>query len=1651
MMRRTRFPLGRLPLLFIVLAGALALCSLSFQVLADQSEPAHGSADISTSVLEWVRAFSSLEDRSVGTEGNARAAEMIARAFADLTREEGRIIGRQSLSIPVLRHIQSSLTLTGSDRTITLSPLRLNMLSAPAIEPPGITATIRYVGTGTFTEFNDLSVQNAVVLMDMDSGKNWINAAKLGARALIYIDPGPKADFAPRNLFEDKIEQTPIDFPRFWMSKAEAERFFGDLERLRDPTSTTRVELSSRIAWESASTQNVYCLLPGTDPELAQELTVVQAFYDSTSHVPDRSPGADESVSMATLLGIAQDLGRSPPKRPTLLLAASGQAQGVAGVREFVWALVANGEKLDNMAAELTRRTELSEAAVELLRTEEPFAPSVLTDPDREHLLREAFQDVIRDRIDELSTRLMRLRLRRQDPALTEPREELEQRIRDAAALRLSLKRLRWASAPKGSDVSISPEEREHLLRLQERALARQQAIARDAREQLDHVRSSRELRAHLSELKMVAAVALHLSSRGDGVGAFDKGWLYELTDTVARTRQFSTIDELLRNTAQNLVASDGRDLSGLFQDTLRPSRIRPWQSWLPDRPVLGGEPVALAALPGFTLATVNDARAFWGTPYDLPENMNLEYVRLQAETVLGLIRPLVDQRVPDARADPQNGFSELSGRVNLLRQGELFPDQPAVGAVFLVFQGPSRFWTQVDTMGNFHVKGLVIRKQTIHKAILEGFTFDPLSGRAVHAVDKARTGLDSYRVRMKTSDVRTDLIMFHVGQSTYFSMLEPRTFNYLYVPKLIDGRTEAEPLRFWYSRLDTRSSTLGTFFLEPDVPLKLTLSDNFIDTKVVLLNADAEHPQGLGYRIGEWPIIPMTEYMAARDMWHLLIPRVENLESKGIVNDRIRELHIRGQDSLEKAEQAREALQWDSFQRESGASLAIASQVYNAVDRTQRDVLVGVLFYVALFIPFSYCMERLVFGFTDIHKRIIAFTGFLGAIILAVYSVHPAFQLTYSPMVVILAFFILGLSLLVATIIYSRFEREMEELQRRSRHLKTMNISRAGAFTAAFILGVSNLRRRPLRTLLTCFTLTILTFTIMNFTAVKSVRQKGWSHFSQSATYSGAMMKYLGWQDMPVEALSIVDNFFRGRGVVAPRAWYVTEDMTIAPMVPVSRNASTDVARGLIGLSHAESQVSGIDAQLVAGRWFQPGERSAAILPRRMADQLGVDLTDGDRASVNIWGLTFQVVGIMADDGLETHPDLDGEIMTPVFFPSEAARVVSTVEAEAFEAGRDVLQFQSRYQHVAGDQTVIIPSETLLSLGGGAGRLKALAVSTDDEANDAELAADLGERFGLMLFKGGQDGTSVYFATNALSYQGLSNILIPLLIAALIVLNTMIGSVHERKREISVYTSVGLAPSHVGFLFLAEALALAVISVVFGYLLAQAAAAFLAGTPLWAGMTANYSSTAGVGAMILVISVVLASTIYPARMAAQIAIPDVNRSWTMPKATGDRLEVVLPFLIKLGEQVCAGGFLMDYFRSHQDITHGAFSTDNIACELVQPDDAFLSLEQPEHLQYLIAMRVWLAPFDFGIRQSVRLVFRPSESYPGFREILVRIDREAGEHKIWQNQNKVFLNELRKQLLVWRSLEDSMRDAYEQKFHQELSKVAATTREGDES
>jgi hypothetical protein len=1550
-----------------------------------------------------IRYFTALGSRETGTHGAASAAEYILDRFKRLDLGE---TGIQSFEVPVIRYGEALLTVPATGKKLPIYPMDANAVSPPALAENALAGPLVYGAQGALSQLNGKPLHGAVVVLEMDSGKAWQQAASLGATSVIYVGREPQSKFR----FSEKFELTPMTFPRFWVPAEALESAVGPLNALEKNLSVT---VTARATWRPVDTENIYTLVPGKKPDLSEELIVVEAFYDTSAHVPGRAPGADEACGIATLLSMADYFKDHPPDRSILLLATGGHGQTLAGMREAIWSIRSSPKDLRQAARELEQEIERSGTILSALAPNHhpvsfftPEGLATLSIPP----VWEALTQEIKNRVDGISTQLMQLRLSQEEPGS-------RKRITDLAAERFFLRRLGWRTA--FSD--LSEKEKSELDRMLPETLKTIDAIRTAGRLQVERLKGAQSFRRIVKEREPVGFFSLHLSSHGDGIGAFNQGWLQALKPTINRTAAYARMDDMLKTGADN--AAKNLDMESLFRDTLRPNRQYSWQSWFLDHPQLGGEVSSLAGFTGLTLATTLDARALWGTPFDTPEAMNIDFADIQSRFVAELIHQLAALPGLMAEEFPQDGFSTVTGRASFLRQGEIFPDQPAPGTVILAYQGATRYYAWVGPSGRFAIKGIADKKQVFDKLIIEGYRFDPEDGSVLWAMDKKRTGKEAYRLKIQNRSMETELIMFACRQSTLFDLLDPRSFRYLTKINLLDARIEASPMKYWWSRIDSRQSDIASIYLEPGTPYKLIFSDNVIQKKMILTHAAPGHPNGTGYRVDEWPSLTHTEYHAAHDMWSLLAPRIDNLEQHGIHDERIMGMRRSGESSLAAAKEALEGQRYDRFLALSSESWALASRVYDHVEKVQKDILFGVLFYVALFVPFAFCMERLLFSFTNIYHRIMAFGGVLLCLIAVIYRVHPAFQLAYSPLVVILAFFIIGLSFLVTLILFTKFEGEMSRLQRRSLGMAEGRINRWKAFTAAFFLGVTNLRRRRLRTALTCATLIILTFTIMSFTSVKSTRRHSQISFLPKAPYHGFLLKTVNWQDLPTESLDALEAAFAGE--VMPRVWLQDPDQTRSMPTQVRKDAHSFEVQGMMGLSPQEPSLTGLDRILVGGRWLEKGKDREILLPESAAKALGIDPLNPESATVTLFGMPFTVSGVFSPERLEAQSDLDAEPLTPAVFPRETSAEMTEVEAEALESGEDVKTFQSRYQHIPAHLTAIISHRTLLSMGG---RLKAVAAAGTLEGQGGKTenrAEQIADRFGLTLFAGTPKGVFLFHASDALTYSGMPNILIPIVISVFIVLNTMIGSVYERKREIAVYTSVGLAPSHVSFLFIAEAMAFAVISVVSGYLVAQVSASIFSGTRLWSGITVNYSSLAGVAAMALVMAVVLVSVIYPSRVAARIAIPDVNRSWVLPQAVENSLSVTLPFLMRDHEVTTVGNQLRDYFEGYRDISHGLFSTDDIRYEppelATEPTPA--SREVPEDYCYWLTARVWLAPFDFGIVQRMTLSFCPSETEVGYFEIKVHLERESGEVHQWHRINRGFLHHLRRQLLAWRSVE----------------------------
>jgi hypothetical protein len=441
----------------------------------------------------------------------------------------------------------------------------------------------------------------------------------------------------------------------------------------------------------------------------------------------------------------------------------------------------------------------------------------------------------------------------------------------------------------------------------------------------------------------------------------------------------------------------------------------------------------------------------------------------------------------------------------------------------------------------------------------------------------------------------------------------------------------------------------------------------------------------------------------------------------------------------------------------------------------------------------------------------------------------------------------------------------------------------------------------------------------------------------------------------------------------------------------------------GIAGLSAQESRATSPQERLLAGRWLKPGESDACVLPLGIADSLHIDPARLDGISIRIFGEKFRVVGILQPDALNVL-DLNGEPITPL---DPEAQQPTEVVSNRLEGGQ--LAF---FTHLPSENTIVLPFSAVIRWEQA--RIVSLAIRPETPSKELP---ELAETLDLNLFAGLDGRRFLINTVGVSSVSGVTDLIIPIGIAALIVLNTMLGAVYERTREIGTFNAVGLAPGHVSGLFMAEACACAVVGGVLGYLLGQAVAQTIGRWDLLPGLELNFSSLSAVFTLGLVMGVVLLSAIYPSRKAARVCTPGIERRWSPPNPLGDRLDMVLPFTLAESDATGMAAFLAEFWEIHQEQSIGA----GFYVESVQVR------QSPGHLQ--LTGRVWLAPFDQGLVQEVLLDMK-LETGGSYFIIRTVLHRESGDHETWRRVCRTFLDDLRKQFLLWRTLHEEDRAFY---------------------
>ncbi len=1559
------------------------------------------AADVAT-LREDSLALTSDPHRLAGTEAGRRAADYVESRLKQIGVDEVFV---QDFVGARLRTLACDITIsnaTGPAVTRELVLMRPNGVVPPVTPPEGLTGPVVHAGAGSPANFGAGLPANAIVVLDYNNSRGWMEAFRLGAAAVVFVREG-ECDGA---------------YSHYTMAPANLPRYLYNGPRADLPAGATAT-IRSAARWERAPCRNVFGLVRGTGPVFQmekEELVVVAVPLDSYGEAPELSPGARGAANVAALLQMAEHFKRHPPRRHVLLAFLDGQARSHAGAAEFYRALDLDPAK---QRESLAREKDFLSAMLEATARSEPLARDVAV--RRELISR--LQERALVRTYDAMARLYDLRRALAAADSATDQDILRQRIREMEErkarwndLRRALGRAARAFAG-GQDALLRADAPEmgDVLREVKAALERR-------REELDFeaiaLASDEKVRAVLGDAQIKLHISLLLGDASPRWGLLIGGHSPIRSDK-DRPGLYGRIQASFMAAAAEL-EKGGVKLGG-FETATADGTLIP-QDVLRGAPHLthSGEIAGRLGLYNLVLGTAQEPLRREGTPDDTLDRLDLTRLEAQMHEMARLIGAVADQE----------GLSQPSS---------IQRDREYVSRLFTKdyrVEGPMVMGrTRGSTLANLPMAGAVVQIQ-LHNAMpgaghqeqkIRAFDVCPVivcdgagsygygpvppdpdhwrvNGFAAAFDERGRVAYASANASAGKVYERLAVHQCRGGAIILPPLLRQGTAQVLDAPVnavLPDSKAfyaTMDGVVAWFA--DERVTSVKLFGVNSAVGLVNGPEDT-------LRGGDAFAPEGVGFPLTDYWTVPAVTRRSAADLWRLNESRMDILRERGILNSSLEELHGRDEDMIGDAAGA------PAERAQALAAFALMGEkpVYDSVRATLDDLVRAVLVLLALCIPFAFAAERLLVGSTNVYRQIAWFAGIFLATFLILFFTHPAFAISKTPVIIFLGFAVVVLSGLVIAIIMQKFEVELKVIQGLTSTVHAADVSRMSTILAAMSMGISTMRRRPLRTALTATTIILLTFTILCFASFDKrlgvVRQ----FVRPSPGYTGVQVRQVNWSALPAELPLIISGRWRGQGTLCVRRWVSPTTQQGEGLLLSQPDGSRPAAmRGLLGVAEEERRFRPDLAELLQPVDGVSLDETVWVTPA-VAQRVGV----GPGDEVMLRGVRLHVGRLLNPAMLMAIKDMDASQVLPVDFTENQ----NLQQQLGIPPVKGAAEQQENWTVLPADSVLVVSDRTAEQLGA---RVHAMTFYTANHGDATQIGEDLARALEIPVAATREDGVYRHVLDALVQASGAKDLLFPILLGGLVIFGTMLGSVADREREIYTFSALGLAPQHVAGLFFAEAMVYSVIGGMGGYLLAQAvmkALSGLAAMGLAPVPEMNYSSMNSIITILIVMGTVLVSAIYPAIKASRSANPGLLRSWRLPPPKGDVFEITFPFTVSQYDITGVVSFLREHFENHRDTGLGLFIAQDV--RLARPE-AGAGLEA----------HVALAPFDLGVTQSFRLFSRPSE-IAGIDEVGIRIERQSGQPKDWQRLNKVLLDDLRRQFLIWRSLPRETMEIYRER------------------
>jgi uncharacterized protein YdbL (DUF1318 family) len=1671
-------------------APSLVLLLALLVVLAGRSSSA--SAEVDASAFEAdLRAIVNEQagglpqSRVVGSDGYRRTVDYVA---GELTKLGDRVEVRRHEYTVVVPRTRSATLATPDGRTHALFPFWPAGVRLNATPSGGVRGRVVYLKEVAPDEIKPASVKGQIAAIEASAGSRWTQAAYFGASAILVLGNERTTDF---DLRAHELS-VPVNLPRFYVPPGEL------ADAIRAGRLPGDVVVSAAADWVPATATNLYAYIkpsapkpPGWERTTPPAAITYSVPLDATGLVPDLASGAGQAVQTAAGLALARELVRAPVPRPVLIAFTGADGVAQLGTRNLFMALADPPAKWRAKLDLLAVDEQAVFDQIDRLRDVQG-SPASLGTRDADRPLVDRIRKLVETDATLQQEALFKYRVLPHDQRT----DAIKKHVAELEDNQIRLSGVRYAFEQRPADLEL-PENRELAQHYLARMMVRLAGDAKGAtglRQNYTARRATLERRidiytwlagllgrsadpdpkANNSRLIEVL-IALDLSDDGVRVGPMFYGNTQRVSN-ISQIQEFNDWYARQRPAGQTAAAPWLVAVSGVMD--LEPfGAARTPVSWLGGPLMIGSELGTAWGVPAFSMITLDDARRRRDTPNDTLANLPPEklhgVILPQLQAISAMNRAALYDPKFVGPAELKWDTNEVAGQAVSLAAGRPVPDLPREGfyaTYSYVNHGNGKIpalngWSPslglrrielvpTDAEGRFLIEGAP-RTGGFFNWAIQVFRFAPGTGAITGTTDFGKGGSEIKwfaDIRQTNDTVRS--VVFDCAEFSLFGLYDPRFLQTLGEVVPLDARRNAEPQKFSFMIRDEMMAG----FVEPSIRALLLFRYGRVGNRLMLLNVDLSNKSGTvgegaeGYTVNELNNLGALSLATVEDFATLDGKRLADYRKAGVTSDLV--------DALHKEAATRLAAAKEAFARDDGAGVvananaawADEARVYQAAQDMATDVVRAAIFLLLLCVPFAFCMERLLVGTPNIYKQIGGAGAIFAVMAAALWSFHPAFKISSSPLVIILAFAIILMSGVVMWVIYSRFDTELKRIRSGRGTSEGTSFARASVLMSAVMLGIANMRKRKFRTALTSITIVLITFAVLCFTSASRFVGTTALPTGVESAHPGLMLRQRGFRPMPS---LVLDNLTAALGKdmrFAQRWWNVNPwDPNSQLHIVAGGGAGTGgapprvfAAQALLGLTAEEAEVSGVADVLGKDKFARLAtETNLIFLSDAIAEQLQVK--EGD--TVKIAGCDLTVAGVFDADAFDQRVvTLSGESLAPLKYSSGAldagGRRLSDAGLEDLDFSADVSASETAggaYEHLSSTRFAIIHADVARTLP--AASLRSVAMRAPSFAAVAPLADEITRRFAVTTFAGYEDGVKLVAASNLASVSGAGQVAVPLAIAGLIVFNTMMGSIAERRREIHVYTSLGLAPVHVGALFIAEAMTYGLIGTVFGYVIGQGVGTALLHLGWLGGVTLNYSGSSAMLTMGLILFIVLLSALVPARLASKIAAPSIERSWRVPLPKDDEIRATLPFTINRTAAEGALAFLADFFAAHQEGSIGKFSAGKVEAFAIDEDTD----GRPSRGLKTV---IWLTPFDLGVRQHLMLIVHPGE-YPEIYEVQVFLQRLSGDDGNWYRMNRTFLTELRKQFLAWRSLSPQrMLDYVEESkalFAQTPDRVVTTT------